>query len=334
VDISRRLIIILSLMALLLAAGTLGYYVMYFGQGVSVMDCFYMTAITISTVGYAEVFPLVKHPFGRIFTVMLIFGGMGILAYGLSTVTAFFVEGQLTDILRRKRMEKKIEALRDHFIVVGGGATGRSIVGELIKNGFPVVVVDSQAKDQLLPEEVLNVEGDATHDETLRRANIDHCRGLFLALPSGKDNLYLTVTARMMRPSLPIVATAKDEVVAAKLTRAGATGVVSPQAIGGLRMASVMIRPDVVDFLDQMLRSRHQTLRVAQINLNEGSCLGGQTIRDSDLRGRFDLLILAVRKPDGEFLFNPPADYQIQLGDVLIVMGEVEKVEKCRIWSA
>ncbi len=332
-EISRRLIIILSLVALLLTAGTVGYYVMYMDQGVSLLDCFYMTVITISTVGYGEVFPLVKHPFGRIFTVLLIFGGMGILAYGLSTVTAFFVEGQLTDILRRKRMEKKIEALRDHFIVVGGGATGRAIVSELTKNRFPVVVVDSQAKEQLLPEDVLIVEGDATHDETLRRANIDHCRGLFLALPSGKDNLYLTVTARMMRPALPIVATAKDEVVAAKLTRAGATGVVSPQAIGGLRMASVMIRPDVVDFLDQMLRSRHQTLRVAQISLNEGSCLDQRTIKDSDLRGRFDLLILAVRKPNGEFVFNPPADYRIQPRDVLIVMGDVEKIKKCQAWA-
>jgi voltage-gated potassium channel len=332
VVISRRLIVILGLVALLLLAGTLGYYVMYFDQGASLLDCFYMTVITISTVGYGEVFPLVKHPFGRIFTVLLIFGGMGILAYGLSTVTAFFVEGQLTDILRRKRMEKKIEALRSHFIVVGGGATGRAIVDELTKNRFPVVVVDIQAK-QLLPDEVLFVEGDATHDETLRRSNIEHCRGLFLALPSGKDNLYLTVTARMMRPDLHIVAKAKDDIVAAKLKRAGATGVVSPQTIGGLRMASVMIRRDVVDFLDQMLRSEHQTLRVAQINLNQGSRLDQQSIRDSDLRGKFDLLILAVRKPGGKFLFNPPADYLIQPEDVLIVMGEVEKVAKCQAWA-
>jgi voltage-gated potassium channel len=276
---------------------------------------------------------VVKHPFGRLFTIMLIFGGMGILAYGLSTVTAFVVEGQLTDILRRKRMEKKIEALRGHFIVVGGGATGRAIVFELTKHRFPVVVVDNQAKERLLPEDVLVVEGDATYDETLRQANIDHCRGLFLALPSGKDNLYLTVTARMMRRDLPIIAKAKDETVAEKLRRAGATGVVSPQVIGGLRMASVMIRPDVVDFLDQMLRSTHQTLRVAQISLGPDSCLHGRDIKGSDLRTRFDLLILAVRKPDDSFIFNPPADYLIDSGDVLIVLGEVDRVEKCQAWA-
>jgi voltage-gated potassium channel len=327
------MIVILGLVAMLLVVGTLGYFGLYFRQGVSLWDCFYMTAITISTVGYGEVFPVVKHPFGRLFTIMLIFGGMGILAYSLSTVTAFIVEGELTDILRRKRMEKKIQALRGHFIVVGGGATGRAIVFELVKHRYQVVVVDSQGKERLLPEEVMVVEGDATHDETLRQANIDNCRGLFLVLPSGKDNLYLTVTARMMRHDLPVIAKAKDEAVAEKLRRAGATGVVSPQAIGGLRMASVMIRPDVVDFLDQMLRSTHQTLRVAQINLGPDTCLDQRTIEDSDLRSRFDLLILAVRKPDDSFIFNPPADYLIDSGDVLIVLGEVDRVEKCQAWA-
>jgi len=333
VDIVRRLYLILGLAALLMLVGTLGFYLMFHSQGASLIDCLYMTAITISTVGFGETLPVAQHPLGRPFVILLIFGGMGILAYGLSTVTAFFVEGQLTDILRRKRMEKKINALRDHYIVVGGGATGRAIVQELCTHGYEVVVVDSSPKAGQLPDGVFFVEGDATHDEVLHRANIDRCRGLFLALPSGKDNLYLTVTARMIRPDLTIIAKAKDDVIAEKLRRAGATGVVSPQVIGGLRMASVMIRPDVVDFLDQMLRAKNRTLRVAQIRIGEKSSLEGITVRETDLRSRFNLLILAVRKDDGRFEFNPRADHLIRAGDTLIVMGDVDQVRGCQEWA-
>ncbi len=329
----RRLYLILGLAVLLMVVGTLGFYAMFHAQGASLLDCLYMTAITISTVGYSEVLPVAQHPLGRPFVILLIFGGMGILAYGLSTVTAFFVEGQLTDILRRKRMEKKINALRDHYIVVGGGATGRTIVQELCTHGYRVVVVDISPKAGQLPEDVFFVEGDATYDEVLHRANIDRCRGLFLALPSGKDNLYLTVTARMIRPDLTIIAKAKDDIIAEKLRRAGATGVVSPQVIGGLRMASVMIRPDVVDFLDQMLRAKNRTLRVAQIMIHEKSSLQGITVRESDLRSRFNLMILAIRRDDGHFEFNPRADHLIQAGDTLIVMGDFDQVKACQEWA-
>ncbi|MBU1645821.1 MAG: TrkA family potassium uptake protein [Gammaproteobacteria bacterium] len=223
--------------------------------------------------------------------------------------------------------------MRDHYLVVGGGATGRAIVQELCTHGYQVVVVDSSDKGEQLPEGVFFVEGDATHDEVLHRANIDRCRGLFVALPSGKDNLYLTVTARMMRPDLAIIAKAKDDVIAEKLRRAGATGVVSPQVIGGLRMASVMIRPDVVDFLDQMLRAKNRTLRVAQVCVGEKSSLKGITVRESDLRSRFNLLILAIKKEDGHFEFNPRADHLVRAGDTLIVLGDIDQVGACQEWA-
>jgi voltage-gated potassium channel len=297
------------------------------------MDCVYMTVVSLTTVGYGEVIEITGNIPAQIFTMILIIFGMGIILYGISTMTAIIVEGELTGILRKKRMIKEIQKLKNHIIVCGGGETGRPVLSELAKNKEPVVLIEQEEENIercKSIENLLYIQGDATDDENLMAAGIENASGIIIALPADKDNLYVTMTARMLNKKIRIVSRMIDQKLEAKLKMAGADRVVSPNTIGALRMASEMIRPTVVDFLDSMLRSSRGNLRIHQITVSESSGLAGKKLNESGIKDRFDLLVLGAKHEKEDIKFNPSPLETLDVGMTLIVMGEVENIARAR----
>lgn len=296
-------------------------------------DCAYMTLITLSTVGFGETLQgMDALPQARAWTVMLILLGSGTLLYFASTLTALIVEGDLGGVLRRNRMQSKILALKGHFLVVGAGRTGVDIIRELIVTKTPFVAVD-HSEAQLLHAmseaggEFLYVVGSAEDDAVLRSAGIERALGLAAALPDDRDNLFLTLSARGLNDKLRIVAKAVEPSSVPKLYRAGASTVVSTTHIGAMRMSSELIRPAVVEFLDIMLRSMDGDLRVAQLEIGPTSSLVGQRLSETGVAAAKDLLIMAVREPDGRYVHLPPRDLRLQSGAFLIVLARAGAVQ-------
>jgi len=313
--------------------GTNGYYVLTGGKA-SYADCLYMTVISLTTVGYGEIIDITNNVPARMFTIILITFGMGIILYGISTLTVIILEGELSGILRKNKMAKTISKLTDHFIVCGGGETGRPVLVELTKNKEMVVLIEQNEEDiercRMMVDDLLFVKGDATDDENLIDAGIEAAAGIIVTLPSDKDNLYVTMTARMLNSTIRIICRMTDQKLEPKLYKAGADGVVSPNSIGALRMASEMIRPTAVDFLDSMLRSSQATLRINQIAIPESSNLVGKKIKDTGLKDKFDLLVLGSRDEDYEIEFNPSPDKVLSGGTILVVMGDVDALARVK----
>ncbi len=330
--IRRRLFYAVAILIGTMLMGSMGYFLIFEGHS-SFLDCLYMTVISLTTVGYGEVLGITGHPGAQIFTMLLITFGMGIILYCISTLTAMLIEGELTGMLRRRTMENKINALSGHYIVCGGGETGFPLAVELVTSKASVVLVE---KDNAVIEQsrlikgLYHVPGDATDDENLIAAGIERATGITICLPSDNDNLYITMTARMLNPGARIITRMTNSRLEPKLLKAGATSVVSPNGIGALRMASEMIRPAAVDFLDNMLRSERGELRINQIAVNGNSTLAGKTIMKSGLRDRFNLLLLGVRRKDGEFEFRPPSSFVLEAGMILIVMGDIDNIDRAR----
>jgi voltage-gated potassium channel len=309
--------------------GVIGYHLI---EGWSFLDALYMTVITLATIGYGEVHPLSNG--GRLFTIGLILSGLGIMGYGLGITATFIVEGQLGLLIRRRRMEKAIEKLSDHFIICGAGETARCVVGEFLKTKVPFVVIESdpgrlEAVKEI--DDICYIPGDATKDATLLAAGIKRAHGLISALHSDKDNLFVVLTARALNSNLRIVSRVVEAESEHKLLIAGADSVVSPNFVGGLRMASIMIRPAVVSFLDVMMRQDNMTLRLEEVELfDEAKAVGG-TLRDSNITRETGLIVIAMKlKEDGKYVYNPKPDTILRGGDTLIVMGDVEQVRKLR----
>ena len=322
----KRLIIALILLAIVIVAGSLGYMAI---EGWGILDSFYMTIITIASVGYMEVNPL--SPNGRVFTIFLIIFGMGVLLFGISTFTAFLVEGELSEILRRRKMEKMIAGLKEHYIVCGMGRIGRHIIDELHKTRRLCVAIDKneEACRRLAEEERLFIKGDATSSAVLKSANITHAKGVFCSLPTDAENLLLVLTARGINPSLKIVARAEEDESEEKMRRAGADGVVLPEFIGGLRMTSAMVRPEAVTFLDKMLKDQEEVYRVEDIFVDADSVFAGKTLKTSGLMERKGFSVVAVRKGD-RYIFNPSGDERIETGDAVILIGESESIREVK----
>ena len=329
----KRLFIALATLFAILVAGTVGYRLLTDGQH-DWTDCLFMTVVTLSTVGYREIIDTSQFAGARVFTIILILSGMSILLYSLSTVTAIMVETDLRDVFKRRKMKKDIKQLRNHVIVCGAGSTGTCIARELTETGvsFVVVELDEERLDALQKlGEVLCLSGDATDDEVLIEAGIDHAAGLAATLSSEKDNLFLTLTARQLNPSIRIVARGLDDSVNQKLRRAGANATVSPTVIGGLRMASELIRPTVVSFLDTMLRGASAAIRFEELHITPASKYHNQTIRSTKLREETNLLIVALRRPGSlDFEYNPPADFTLTDGMTLVVLGEAREINKLK----
>jgi voltage-gated potassium channel len=320
----RRAIQLSALLVFILCAGVLGYHYI---EGWPLFDSLYMTVITLATVGYGETHPLTLP--GRAFTIFLILGGMSIIFYALTEITTFVVEGEMTGILRRQRMNRQISKLKNHYILCGAGRSGSQVLNELRKTGRNCVVVekDPAKVKQLLVEHVPVVEGEATEDQILRSAGIDRAAGLVTALPSDKDNLFVVITARGLNSKIRIVSKVDEITAREKFLRSGADTAVSSTFIGGMRMASELIRPATVSFLDKMLYGT-PSLRVEEVTVAASSKYVGSALDRCDplqLSG----VVLVSLKDDSKagFRFNPPRDTKLKSGDTLIIIGDRSQVE-------
>ncbi|MBW1890180.1 MAG: potassium channel protein [Deltaproteobacteria bacterium] len=331
-EIKRRLILIVMAVFCVIMIGTIGYYVIYQGNS-TFMDCLFMTVISLTTVGYGEITAVTGNVPAEIFTMLLITFGMGIILYGISTLTAIIIEGELSGILRKKKMEKEISKLSNHYIVCGGGETGRPVIAELVMNGEPVVLIEQSEEIIERCKEIgdlLYIQGDAADDASLAAAGIDKAAGIIVTLSSDKDNLFTTMSARMLNSRVRIISKVISKSLEPKMRRAGANSVVSPNYIGALRMASEMIRPAAVNFLDSMLRSSKGNLRIHQINVSDQSPLAGKTLMEGGLEQDHELLVLGVRYRNREMAFNPSPQLLLEKGMTLIVMGEVDNIARVR----
>lgn len=330
--IKKRLLFALLAVFFVVLAGSLGYFILLGGKP-RFMDCIYMTVISLTTVGYGEILEIRGNIPVEIFTMILITFGMGIILYGISSLTAMIIEGELSGVLRKNKMEKQIAKLSNHYVVCGGGETGRHVVTELLKNREQVVLIEQSEENIERCKSIgdlLYIKGDATDDQNLLTAGIEKASGIVITLPSDKDSLYVTMTARMLNKQARIISRMIDPSLEPKLRKAGANQVVSPNYIGGLRMASEMIRPTVVSFLDSMLRSSQGNLRIHQITVTENSAMVGKKLSTSGLKDKYNLLVLGAKQDLGEIQFNPPHDQELKKGMTLIVMGDVADIARAR----
>ena len=330
--IRRRLLFAIVILVSTMLMGSSGYYILFEGRS-SYLDCLYMTVISLTTVGYGEVLGITGNAGAQVFTMLLITFGMGIILYCISTLTAMLIEGELTGMLRRRKMENKINALSGHYIVCGGGETGFPLAVELVTSKAKVVLIENDNNVIERARQIkglYHVHGDATDDKNLIAAGIERATGITICLPSDNDNLYITMTARMLNPTARIISRMTNSRLKPKLLKAGATSVVSPNAIGAIRMASEMLRPAAVEFLDNLLRSERGELRIHQVAVGSGSPLVGKPILQSGLRDQFNLLLLGVRHKDGEFEYRPPSSFVIEAGMTLIVLGDIENINRAR----
>jgi voltage-gated potassium channel len=328
-----QLIRVVILLAAVCGIGVLGYTII---ERWAFLDSLFMTIITLTTVGFGEVRPLT--PSGRVFTIFLLFIGVGVLLYGVSSLTAFIVEGDLRDILRKRKrsrkMKERIAALKDHYIICGAGEIGTHVINEFIRMKKPFVVIERNHEviQRLLEREYIPfVEGNADEDEVLRRAGIEQAKGLISVLPEDKDNLFTIVAARTLQPNIRIVTKAVKEGSVSKLKRAGANSVISTRAIGGMRIASEMLRPAVVSFLDSIMLEHELTLRVEEAAVDSSSSMVGMTLAQSQITQKTGLAVIAVK--DGEqdkYTHNPGANYTLRANDVLFVVGDLAQIEKLR----
>jgi len=329
-DNRRKIYISLILFAAVYLVGVAGFK-LFGGPEVSLLDCVYMTAITISTIGYGEVVDLSAHPAGRVFNILFIILSLGTIAFAVSSITAFIVEGELKNLLGRRRMEKDIARLKDHYIVCGSDETAGTVIRELILTQREFVVVEP-AKERIEKLGTLGsflyILGDPAEDAVLQKAGVDRAKGILLSLPTDEANLFVTLTARSLNPKARIIAKGIDLKSHDKMKRAGADSVVSPSFIGGMRMVSDMVRPAVVTFLDKMLYDKEHVMRVEEVAVGKGSPLVGKTIRESAVRERTKALLVAVRKAETkDYEFNPSSDRVVQENDVFIFIGSPEMLK-------
>lgn len=326
----ERVAIALVALAIVYVVGVVGYKIVG-GDEHNWLDALYMTTITLTTTGYGEVIPIADRPAAQAFTiVLLLFGATGVV-YFASVITAFLVEGDITEGFRRRRMQRTIESLRDHHIVCGAGQAGLAVLQELVETKRTAVLIENDADTierlmELFPS-LLVVRGDFTDDTALQAAGVTRAAGVVFCADSDKDSLVGTVTARQLNPNVRIVARATDEKAIQRLKSAGADAVVSPGLIGGMRLASELVRPAVVGFLDRMLRDKEQALRIEEVDVPRGSPLEGRTIAELAVRRYANLLVLAIQDADGsEYSYNPDPDHRVTAGARLIVMGNPDGV--------
>jgi voltage-gated potassium channel len=316
----RRLRLALALLATVFVVGTVGYVLL----GFSWLDAVYQTVTTVATVGFREVRPL--DDAGQVFTIALILVGVGTALYTFSVVLEMLLEGHLSELFGRRRMERRIEAMRGHVIVCGWGRVGRAIGAELTAAGADLVVVDID-QGRIADADVPTLVGDATEDRVLEAAGLLRARALVAAMDTDAGNLFVTLSARSLRPDIFIVARARLEESEEKLRRAGADRVVNPQSIGGARIAAFLLQPNVTEFLDVVMHDRGLQFRLAEIVIPAESSIAGQSIRSAHLRDRTGALVLALRSAQGVFNTNPSPDTTIESGQVLIAIGTPDELE-------
>jgi len=321
----RKFIWVGVILLAIILIGTVGYWFIGSRQ-YSFVDALYMTIITISTIGFGEIIDLTGNVAGRIFTIFIAISGVGVLLYFVTNLTALVVEGELKESFRRRRMEKKAGSFKDHYIVCGVGSVGFYIANELHHTKRPYIIVDVDKKNidkslESLHDEVC-IEGDATDSNTLIKAGVERARGLFAVTGDDNQNLVTSLTAKQLNPKLKVVARCNDMRNNEKMKKAGADAVVSPTSIGGLRMASEMVRPAAVSFLDTMLRDRRSNLRVEELSVP--SSFVGKSLSALNLNRHTNTLLLAI-KTGADWIYKPSENHVITPGSTLVFMTTPEE---------
>jgi voltage-gated potassium channel len=318
----------IALLVSVIVGGTVGYVLV---EGWSVWDAFYMTVITVTTVGYKEVHDL--SPAGQAFTVVLLLGGVGTVLYTFTFLATAIVEGGLPKRLQRRRLYHMLENIRDHFIVCGYGRIGAIVTDQFQRQGIRFVIVerDTTRARAALSLGMLVVEADATREDVLREAGIDRARGLIAAVGTDAENVYTVLSARVLNPNLFIVGRAEGEDSVLKLERAGANRVISPYQIGAMQMAQTALRPTVVDFVALATNAENFELSMEEITIGKGSPLAGQSIVNANLRHRFGVVVVAIQRNDRRMEFNPEPDATMVEGDKLVVLGRPESLKSLEV---
>lgn len=311
-------------MLFVLTVGTLGYKIL---EGWTWLDGFYMTVITITSIGFREVHDLSDS--GRLFTILVILMGFGVVAYGAATMTRFMIEGEVEKILSRRQSMKAIERIKNHFIICGFGRMGSFVCRELHLRGIPFVVVERspEVQTKVVQAGYFLSPGDATEEDVLLAANVRTARGLVAVLDSDASNVYTVLTARELNPDLQITARAAEESAIKKLTRAGADKVLSPYQTGGFRIVMGILKPTVMSFLEVAMDYEHLDLQLEEVKVGEKSIYCGKTLLETGIRRDLNLIIIAVKKKNGEMVFNPGPQTVIECHDTLITLGERTKLE-------
>lgn len=320
-----------ALLVLIVAGGTVGYSVI---EGWSVWDALFMTIITVTTVGYGEVHPLSRA--GQAFTVVLLVGGVGAALYTFTLLATAVVEGGLPQRLRRRRHQRMLETISDHFIICGYGRIGSIVAHQFRRQGIPYVVVerDGDRVQAAIDDGALAVEADASREDVLKRVGIERARGLIAAVGTDAENVYAVLSARVMRPDLFIIGRAETEDATAKLKRAGADRVISPYQIGAVQIAQTALRPAVVDFFELATSSDNLELAMEEIMVAPQSTLASQSILEANLRQRYGVIVVGIQRRDRRMEFNPEPDTAIRAGDKLVVLGRPESLKRLETEAA
>jgi voltage-gated potassium channel len=321
----RRFLLLWLVPVVLVMVGTLGYH--FIEEDYTFFDGLYMTVITLSTIGYGEVHPLSNA--GKVFTIFLILGGVFAFIYSATEIIRSVVSGEIAETLGKQKMERALSQLNNHVIVCGHGRMGRLVCREFSRLGKAFVVIDrspEELKDFDMPSGFPLI-GDAASDEVLKHAGIERAYSLVTVMASDADNLFTTMSARLLNPKLVIVARVEEMQSEQKLLRAGANRVVSPYQLGGTRVAQAVLKPTVVDFIELTTRTEHIELQLEENKIEPQSPLAGCNLKDSRLRADHQIIIVAIKKKSGHMLFNPPPETIIDVGDILLAIGSREHLD-------
>ncbi|MFC2084609.1 potassium channel family protein [Bacteroidota bacterium] len=308
---------------IIIICGTIGFELVE--PGWNLLDSFYMTIITITTTGFSEVKPLSDE--GRIFTIFLIISGVLTIAYTGSKAAQILIEKQL---LRRRRMEKKLDLLANHYIVCGYGRMGKEICDSLARNKYPFVVIENESDkiEMLKSKGFMIVNGDSTNDNVLLKAGLKRAKGLVSVVRTDPENVFTTLSAKGLNPNIFVVSRAIDEGTESKLLKAGADRVVKPYELGGNRMVQLLLRPGVIDFIDGVARHRNINIGLEEITVEKNSSLINNNLQDSPIRRELNIIIVAIYRNDGSFVYNPKSTTEIKEGDKLIAIGELNSLSR------
>lgn len=322
-NVYRRLAFLAGALLLVLTIGTVGYWLI---EDWGFLDSLFMTVVTVSTVGYSEVHPLSDA--GRVFSIFLIIGGVGLVFYTITSAAEYVVESRLRDTIGGRRMKNRIAKLKDHIILCGYGRVGREVARTLSdeKAAFVVIDTEAQAVAQADAEGYIALQGDADRDEVLKDAGIERARALIAALGSDAQNVYVTLSAKAARPELFVVARGSDEESEEKLRRAGADRTMLPLNVSGRRMAMLAMHPLVVDLVEHTMHSRDRNLVLEDIKITSTSPIKDMTIKDSQ-RHTGGMFMLAIKKKGGKLIANPPSDTVLETGDELVAIATPEQVQ-------